>query len=868
MSSEKDDYSRAQTGDNLLFNLWVENKVPDIGRFAYQLGVSIKELPSFQRVCLVKLEQELHQWTTDQAEIRLYQVVLEQLIIQSLQTTNIDEQNYLGFYEDQELHHALQKLEQEQRIALVLYYFHEHLTTSTTYITEKSESEFINSMDKGLRELEHNLHLSEQQLTQRLQMLRKSYQRFVPPSPIEKHSDQKHKVVKEHSTATPEIQQSQKKTTIVIVATSIFLVAVIGASFTFNNQQAETAEQTQNQQSELVTDEQIEEWRNQYEKIKETSPKRLGMSKQEYEKLSYVKKADVEMEQWVNDESLQSATTSFIVLQDSMDRLLQKIETPQGMVNSLSGANPMLSKDVEGFLLNYAAKTDELRVFADRVLLKYNEEVKSTIVMDQLSPEKLLTEAKNYPKELRLVIEALPEYNLVAVAHPQKQHFRTVRNIDELSQQSVINGSWEAFQYLDFIAKDPYFDDYGFLFPLEEVPYHLTMIEQSLLEEHEETGLLDEVEVAYHQFFWQLLKGNETTPVFNEQGQVKPEYRSAWNNIAVSNPLAYIMLPILKEMEASDWTNSKAYDDLEFHDLQDAVAMEKSGELADKLPNGNLLFEDDMVDLTDFDYSRIKDLYKAFSASHNLQLLAGVPPLDVLFMYHYANKLEDPETQWHLMADSPLKPALQVYKQQWQKIPEFTEKAKWVELSSSSFKQRVKEKVYIYPQMEMNKVDDLDGRFNLLLVTKKDLIWQIDYQLFETHDLLSEDQQFAKKVESLYEAFSNGHQQQQLKNASPTEIVGVFFKAVEKEDIKTMKKLMANHEEEIDNEASFEISYFRPFSDITAITFRTYFASEKNIKNAGSVEILYGSDLEDGIISDHFFMDETPQGWRMSELFY
>lgn len=867
MSSEKDDSSRASTSDNPSFKLWVEDKVPNIGRFAYQLGISIKKLPSFQRACLVKLEQELHQWTTDQAEVRLYQVVLEQLTIQSLETTNLDEQNYLGFHEDQELHHALQKLERDQRIAVVLYYFHEHLTTSTTNITGKSESEFINSMDKGLRKLEHDLQLNEQQLTQRLQLLHKSYQRLVPPSPIEEYLEQKNKMINERSITLPETQQSHKKTITVLVATSIFLATVIGVSFLFNTHSTETAEQTQKQQSELGTTEQIEEWRNQYKKIKETSPKRLGMSKQEYEKLSYVKEADAEMEQWVNDKSLQSTATSVISLQDAMSRILQKIETPQGMVDSLSGATPMLSEDVEDFLLNYAAKTDELRVFADRVFQKYAEEVKSTIVMGQLSPEKLLAEAKNYPQELRLVIEALPEYNLFAVAHPQKQHFRTVRNTNELSQQSIINGSWEAFQYLDFITKEPFFDEYGFLFPLEEVPDHLTMIEQSLLEEREDTDLLDEVEVAYHQFFWQLLKGNEINPVFNEQGQVKLEYRSAWNNIAVSNPLAYIMLPILKEMEASDWTDSKAYDDLEFHDLQEAVALEKSAKLADKLPNGNLMFEDEVVDLTDFDYSRIQDLYKSFSVRHDLQLLAGVSPLDVMFMYHYANKLEDPETQWHLLAESSLKPTLTVYKQQWQKIPELTEKAKWVEIFNQANKQRVKEKIYINPQLEMNNVEELDGRYDLWLVTEKDAIWQIDYQLYQTQDLSLDGQQFINAIEILYAKFASDHQPQQLKKASPIEIVAVFFKAVEEKDTETMKKLMAN-EKDINYEVSLDMFEFGSFSDITQLTFRTYFSPEERNENAGSVEIVYEGNSNKGSVNTHFFLDKTPQGWRLSELFY
>jgi len=409
-------------------------------------------------------------------------------------------------------------------------------------------------------------------------------------------------------------------------------------------------------------------------------------------------------------------------------------------------------------------------------------------------------------------------------------------------------------------------DDSEFLWSLEQVTEQLLSMEQALLEEGIDSSLFDAVEVAYQQVFWQLVKGSENTMIFDENGTgtVKLEYRDAWNRIASSNPMAYIILPILKEMEASNWTASKSYDELEFHHLSDAVDMEKSGELANKLPNGNLAIEDELVDMKDFNYSRIKDLYNSFKTSYDLQMLAGVPPLDVLFMYHYANHIKDPKTQWYLIADSPFKPTLETYVQEWQPIPELTEKARWVELSAESFRQRIKEKVYIYPQVNMNEFEE---RMDLLLVTEKNQIWQIDYRHFEDYDLLDANQQFVQRVENLYQAFAVDHEQKHLENAKPGEIAGVFFKAVEQQDIPTVKRLMLGLDMGDEEFVTFfEMHNLRPFSELAQLTFKTHFAPFVSSGHDGSVEIKYELKSHEGLFQQHFFMEKTKKGWRMANM--
>lgn len=866
MASANDLYRQAQKGDDSAFSSWTAEIQPDMGRFVYQLGISIEELPNFQRFGLLKLHKQLEQLTPEQAEIQLYRIMIQQVQEQSFGLDNSNKRQVLGFPEDHELHMELQKLGLAKRIPFVLAHFHNCSTADISAITEATEQQVDQELDAGIQVLQQHLQLDKQQMQQRLAMLGKSYQRFMPPLTVEQELHDIHESLpaeKISKTTTPP-QQIRKKPLIIIGAAGLFLATVIGVSFSVNDQQATTAGTTEFQQVEKVTDEMVADWRGQYDTIKETSPKRLGMTAEQYNQLEYVKQADAEMERVFSDESLESLEDDPIEMQTAIDSLFRQIETPRGMTDSLSGLNPMPSDEIENFLRNYAAKTGELRVFADSVLLKYQEELESTIVMDQLSPEKLVAQSENYPEELRLVVEAFPEYNLFAVEHPNGNQFRTVRDVTILNQQQPIAGDPYAWQYLKLLSNEPYFDDSGFLMPLDLIPQELISMEQSLLEEGDGTSLFGGVEVAYQQVFWQLVKGGSS--VFDGQGKVKTEYQSAWNELASSNPMAFLMLPILEEMEASEWTASTHYDKLEYHDLLDALAMEKSGELAAKLPNGNLVIEDAFVDMKDFDYNRIKPLYESFKVSHDLQLLAGAAPLDVLFMYHYANKLGDTETLWHLLADSPLKPTLETFKEQWRKIPELTEKATWVELSKDAFKQRVKEKVYIYPQVQM---DDFDERLDLMLVTEKDGIWQVDYQQYERYDLLGEDQQFKEIVDSLYTAFSADEQNLLPVDTKPGEVAGVFFKAIENKDIPSMRKLSTETEwTDAEFEYYLELHSFRPFSELAQLTFTTNFSVWSSEDFNGRAEIKYASGFQDGLAEEMFFMQKTVDGWRVDNLNY
>lgn len=866
MASGTDLYRLAQEGGPSAFYKWAGTIQQEAGRFAYQLGVSIEELPVFQSQCLQQLYEEISRLTQPQAQLELFKIMFQFYSTDIARLQVHPHKDVLGFSEDNELHSELQKLRLDLKIPLVLAIFHNCATADIATVMGTPGSQVGQSMEQGLKMLEKTLQLNKPQLEQRMEMLQKSYQRFVLPEPTREHrlSEIALPPAEDVRSKTVAPRQFKKQTTILLGVAGLFMAAVIGISFLMDGQQAKTAGTTEWQQTETVTADMVADWKSQYERIKASSPERLGMSPAQYPELDYVKQADAEMEHVFSRSTVDALEDDPEAMQLAVDRILRQIETPRGMALSLSASHPLLSEEVDDFLQNYTAKATELQHFADNMLLKYKEELKSTAVMGELSPEKLQAQPDVFPEELRMLVEALPEYALFPVVDIRGEYFRTMQDINYLHQQQPFTGHPYAGQYLEMWSNEPYFDNNGFLVPLENIPQKLIYMEMALLEEWGETSLFDETEVAYQQVFWQMMKGNDNSPIFDTEGKVKNEYRAAWNNAASSNPMAFLLLPILSEMEASEWTASVHYDELQFHDILDALEMEKQGSLADRLPNGNLELQDELIDLKDFDYSRIKPLYESFQGSYDLQLLAGVPPLDVLFMYHYANEINDRETLWHLLADSPLKPTLPAFKEQWQNIPKLTENVAWVELSKDGYKQRVKEKIFIYPHVQ---TEEYDERLELMLVTEKDQIWQVDYQQYESYELQGEDQQFKQTVDSLYGKISGDSEKQLPIDAKPGEVAGVFFKAVESRDVPAMRKLVAEKDlADEEFEAFLELHSFRPFSELHQLTFKTFFDSAHSGNLTGRAEIQYEAGLKDNLFEEVLFMKKTADGWRMSEL--
>src|SRR5690606_28805223 len=96
-------------------------------------------------------------------------------------------------------------------------------------------------------------------------------------------------------------------------------------------------------------------------------------------------------------------------------------------------------------------------------------------------------------------------------------------------------------------------------------------------------------------------------------------YQKAWKSLVhySTETMIYTMLPIVEEMEASNWTASAHYDQLAYPDILANLDLKRSKKLEELLPHADMEIDNEMVEMHNFDYSRVAALYSEFSATHD-----------------------------------------------------------------------------------------------------------------------------------------------------------------------------------------------------------------------------------------------------------
>ncbi|PSL32901.1 hypothetical protein B0H99_11010 [Planomicrobium soli] len=865
----------AMSGEKTAYAEWCSLRHKSIARLGYQNGVAAMQLQEFQLHVFRRFYSMLPAVFSQEqeAETALYRIALKELHNDTGSKEGIANDNVLRFEEDKEIHQGIQGLNENLRISLTLYYFHGKSVKELALLLETTELAAVAAVEEASAELQKNLHLqSRTLLAKRLEFLGNSHNRFMPS-----FNEAELFAIHELQEELVELETAEPKTPIkkgsltIIGLTTIFLIGVVGASFVINENESETAAAV----SEVgpIDDRTVKAWKSEYESIKKSSPEKLGLDPEVYEELDYVQRADGKMERLLKKRTIKKYENDPQLLRKRIKKVMLEIQTPKGMYESLVNEGMTASESNE-FLQSFALKTKELMLLADATLLKHNDSLSGTFQSGEFSAESLRAHKNQYPEEVGVLIDSLDESMLLIAPHPKGTRLLARRNMELLySNQMLFQnmvGYQYQFQYLTLLESEPYFDGLDLLLPVDVISFQLAQFERFLLEtEQSQDETYGEFEFIFQHAFWLLLTGNEKNSVFDANGVVREEYQTAWKNLVMgtANPLIYVMLPIIQEMEESSWKKSAHYDALAYSDIINALQMEKKGELAAKLPNGNISIEPAFVDMQDFSYGQTEKLYKEFAATYDLDSLKGVPPLDVLFMYHYANKRKDPETMWHLLAEDEFKPSMEVFVKQWKPLPDIEEEALWVEIYEESI-YRVKDELFVEPQINYRKQDAMVPP-SPVLITKRDNIWLIRNQMYEAYSLEEKTGDFKGRITALYEEFSAGQKMPVLESATPGEIAGIFLIAAEQEDVESMYSLMEESSKTISIESyrhQVANRYIPDFSTLKELAFTLDMHDYGDSQKRGWVRLNNGSDSEHSYQVAEFPMLETPEGWRIGDI--
>lgn len=823
----------------------------EIRRFAYQNGMADGVTSSFFEHVQ---ERAGKQEASADVELELYRAAAA-LLAQCPDLQN--DGTLIGFQEDRETHMALQSLPFNERMVAVLYLVNGHELPFVARVLQWDERELLELAGSAKRKLAEKLSLEgDQETMQRLEFLEKSMKRIKLPdreTPIEERSV----ADEQQEERAPKV----KKSAFWLVAASIVLLAgVVGTSLFFDSFRLPSASEASEGQ---LTQERANEMERHYEETRGNVTQRLGMEEAQFAEFDFVAAADREKDKLFSRSHLQQHKDDAELFAQQVEELMWMIETPKGMGESLASSGHMPVEEVDRFMQLYFEKTNELQRYAENVL-KNNEDKLPAEFDRYMAPQRLIEELPDAPAELEHLLAAWPEYALrFRMADPERMHL-LVKDIGALQQLPQFHSHPFAFEYLQLLTVYPYFDERGWLVDPSVLVYAFGTMSYLLSEEPTDSALKTEIEVMYEQTFWQVTKGAEQE--IYEGATVKPEIQKLWKELVTYDSLAAILLPVIEEMEDSGWQHSDSLDNLEYGDSLEMLKRERDGELSASLPNGDFPLEAELVDLTDFDYSRVKELYARFKKSHDRALLAGVQPMDIYFLYFYANHENDPETMHYLLADSELKPSLEQYIADWEPAPELTDHALWVEIQPEAAR-RIYKKMTIQPQLAYEEQDIGFHRANPLqpaLVTERDHVWLVQYVQQEFSQ--GPDQELQKKGVEAYEALANKEKLPEV--TSPLIVAYALLHAIDEENIKLANSLLAAGSEEPGSEEQ-ETGFWRNFAGshqaagFENLDTMSFTATDLNVGNEveASLEILYKTTGAEEWY-EHLNMKKTPDGWR------
>lgn len=827
-------------------------------RFGFQNGVPVKELKAFRHAVSQKNSATRHQTEID---VQFYRAAISNMT-SFIKEKKVEEELF-HFPEDLETHRAILCLPVTERLVLTLHYMQQQPVQSISEIVEYPKSKVQELVSDSMEALQLELELQTiDAVEKRLEFAAKSYNR------IEFNLEEEEIAIEEEIARTvPKHKPVSGRNKVLLATAGLFLAGVLGTSFAIDSAKPDlplTAAEAKDK--DQLTIEMLDEWKKQYEDIRDSSPERLGIDADTYKQLGYVKKADQQMKHLFKKENVEKLKNEQKKMQRQVDILMLQIETPRAMLALLDGAF-YTSEELQIFFGDYALKTDELMEMSEAVLLIHEEELEAVTVNGELSAEKLLSGRGGYSDEVQSLLDTLGERGLTVIKHPIQKRFIMRRDSEAMYSSKLLNSDYTLNNYGSLIMDEPYFDDQGLVYPIEQMAYLLPAIESSLLFDEKSSVMYADFAYIFKYAFWLTLKGSDTQNVFEEDGVVSKEYQEVWMQLAnqVGNPMIYVMLPILEEMEASGWTSSASYEALDSNDIMEAVELEREGKLAAKLPNGDVQVEPKIIQLDQYDFSETEKLYKAFSVQYDLTLLENVPPLDVYLLFQYANIRGDAETMWHLLSGET-KPDLSEYKRIWRQQDDFRKHTRFVAVREEQIN-RVGSNLHLY--LEAAPKNQEGYMFNTpSLVMKNKATWLVQNHLYEKYDLSEKESNYIKNVNTLYNELRENLNGNALLQASPGEIAGLLLKTYEEQDFDLLPMLFEEGAEVQDMDELMRRLTERSipqFSDAQNVGFYTdsfYFGYRDIEQGTFQFDI---KDSYEGSMSQ-LTMVKTPLGWRFGDL--
>lgn len=719
--------------------------------------------------------------------------------------------------------------------------------------------------------------MDDRQFENRMELLKKSYEKvpseFNPEDVLQKLDDIPIRKSSEEPAKPKREAFIQKASLWLVSLASVFILGIITATFLMKEEEGSTGE---------ISKEYIEQLREDYQAEREKRREMLKLEEERFNDLGFVKwsdqmialiTSDRQIEQYLHEGTPEK-------LKEDYEDTIKSLMLPSEMVEELKKSS--LREDETAsieFLTEYRNKIQSLQSVYDEILSDYPEALEQNKADGKYNETLIMISSKDDPEEFRNMVDTMTSQNLrVKVDEVSGMVSADLFN-EDVNLLSALHPNTQY--YYQMMLNEPYIVAGSLRYSLEESVQKVQEMQYALLNVERDHNLYTILENHFSELFYVLMKGSDQAPVFDGNGVVKKEYQEIWLNLSsasVTAPTYYLLKPIITEMEESGWTKSASYDHLTIDDIKTALVLARDGELEQFI--GDIDFEDRTVSLSDPAFwDSIEKIYNEFKDSkYDLDTIKGLHPIDALGLLEYANKNDDPYVVFHLTDRSEAgitsEDYINEYVEIWTRRRPLLSGADEITFKKDSLNGSA-QKIH-WGTVTGQKDGELSQSYSIIYNEKE--IWnlQLNYW-FEDPSIHDEEEMpitdsFMQRVHGLYKQFAGTYDEEVLRNAKPSEIVGLYFYTGELKDYETQYALfypddprLPTREQYLKDVEQFGAEPVKFTQLFKSISFKTDEPGEMDLY-VGGYATLYVDQIRnpDEEKVKGFRLMNTHAGWRVS----
>ena len=562
---------KLKTGDPTVYSRWMELHSEDIERYGIQYGCGREQAAFVAVETFREFYNNLEALNGKERLVcLLYKIMIENL--RDIQLADVTKEIFLPFVEDQALHGKISRLNNEEKIPLILSRFHGMDETEISSILGLSEKAVLNSILAAFQQLGDQ----EYRLEKRLAFLNKSYQRtntsFNIEDVFQKPQEENRGTVKQ-STLPVKVLLSW------LAGIVILLVLITVSVMSGEEYQKSSAEKYVDELKTSFADEYANKYTQAgFEDMNEQAGNTRIMAFAEFASEEFETMMGILDSQILNNEKIDEK-----VVKEQYEEILKKLQLPSELAEQLFG-NPLThdKEKSEVFINRYVEVVSDVQNAYMVKILEHQNIIEEAVFDGEVDIDGFLKEKRTYPKDFQKALGGMQEQNLYPRSIQHYRFFYPGYSKNEYSERLRAALHEDVLGYVKALESGP-FTNYPFrdlVYPLEESIDYLIELENTLLATQNTAMAYDLLAQHYVELLDAIVKSLGPSLVGTSIGE---EYRAAWKRIASigdGSPSAFVMKKVVMEMEASDWRISTTRNRLDIYNLLEALELARSGNLA------------------------------------------------------------------------------------------------------------------------------------------------------------------------------------------------------------------------------------------------------------------------------------------------